>query len=95
VFARGIESFSCSGSNDRVGFQGIDGATDSRIEDGEKFGAVQKFGESTTNVATGSNSNKDKKNIIASTLTVDYINNIKFKDEEESSDFDFESSSLI
>jgi len=85
---------STESSNDGVGFQGIGGATDSRIEDGEKIGAVQKFEESTANVATGSNSNKDKKNILASTITVDYINNLKFNDEEESSDFDFESSRL-
>ncbi|AES78272.1 hypothetical protein MtrunA17_Chr7g0224071 [Medicago truncatula] len=83
-------------SIDGVGFQGIAGAsaTDSRIEDGEKIDAVQKFGESTTNVPTSSNSNKDKKNILAPTLTMDYINNIKFHVEEESSDFDYESSKL-
>ncbi|AES78271.1 hypothetical protein MtrunA17_Chr7g0224061 [Medicago truncatula] len=84
-------------SIDGVGFQGIGGAsaTDSRVEDGEKIDAGQKFGESTKNVVTGSNSNGDKKNILAPTVvTVDYINNIKFHVEEESSDFDFESSKL-
>jgi len=52
----------CSNNNHGLGILGIGGATTSRIEDAtnNKIGAILKLGDSSTNVATSSNSNIEK-----------------------------------
>ncbi|XP_004499809.1 uncharacterized protein [Cicer arietinum] len=74
------------GSNSGIGILGVGGATTSRIEDStnNKIGEILKFGETSTNVATSSNSNIEKNNILALTFTKDDINHSKSNIEEES-----------
>ncbi|XP_058785043.1 uncharacterized protein LOC131659951 [Vicia villosa] len=65
------------GGNSGIGTLGIGGASNIKIEDGgakDKFSALLKFGDSSTNVATSSNSNIEKKINVASTSIKDEIN---------------------
>ena len=78
-----------SNSNSRVGILGTGSATTLRIEDGEnnKIDTNLKFEESSTNFATSSNSNLEKKIIMAPTSTNDDIHDqSKSNNEEEPSD---------
>ncbi|KAL5078305.1 hypothetical protein RYX36_017289 [Vicia faba] len=64
------------GGNSGIGTLGIGGATSLKIKDGganDKLSALLNFGDSSTNVATSSNSNIDKKIILASTSIKDEI----------------------
>jgi hypothetical protein len=78
------------GSNTEVGTLGIGGASTSRIEVGtnNKIGAILKLGNSST--AASSNSNIDKKNVVAATSSMDDVidHDSKSNIEEKPSDFD-------
>jgi len=78
-------------SNSRAGMLGFGGATISKIEDGNKIRAILNYGDSSTNIATSSNSNKDKEIIVAPTSTTDDVDNQEPNKEENS---DSESSEL-
>jgi hypothetical protein len=85
------------GGNSRIGNLNIGGATALKIEDGSKnkltiedgsknkISDILKFGESSTNIATSSNSNIEKKNIVALTSIKDDIHQSKSNIEEETS----------
>ncbi|AES93860.1 zinc finger-like protein [Medicago truncatula] len=80
-----------SNSNSGTGILGFGGATASRIEDGmnNKIGAITKFGDSSTNVATSSSTIINNKNSVDPTTTSkDDIDLSKFNAEEESSNYD-------
>jgi len=79
------------GNNSGVGILGIGGATSSKIEDGNKIRAILNYGDSSTNIATSSNSNKGKEIIVAPTSTTDDIHNLEPNNEEHA---DSESSQL-
>jgi len=85
VSLRNMES-----SYNRAGILGIGGGTSSRIEDdtNNKIGAIFKWGDSSKNVATSSNTIINNKNIVDATTIKDDIDLSKFKDEEESSNYD-------
>jgi hypothetical protein len=88
VSLRNVEG---SNSNSGTGILGFGGATASRIEDGtnNKIGAITKFGDSSTNVATSSSTIINNKNSVdPTTTTKDDIDLSKFNTEEESSDYD-------
>jgi len=77
-----------------VGILGIGGASTSRIEDGtnNKIGAIRKFGDSSTNVATSSTSIVEKDIIVAPISTKDDIHDqskSKSNNEEEPSDSEY------
>jgi hypothetical protein len=93
------------GGNSRIGNLNIGGATALKIEDGSKNklkiedgsknnSDILKFGESSTNIATSSNSNIEKKNIAGLTSTKDDILQSKSNIEEETSNNSDESSGL-
>ncbi|KAK2437021.1 zinc finger protein [Trifolium repens] len=67
-----------------------------KIEDGSKnkISDILNFGESSTNIATSSNSNIEKKNIVAFTSIKDDIHQSKSNIEEETSNKSDESSGL-
>jgi hypothetical protein len=67
-----------------------------KIEDGSKnkISDILNFGESSTNIATSSNSNIEKKNIVALTSIKDDIHQSKSNIEEETSNKSDESSGL-
>jgi len=77
-------------SNTGVGTLGFGGASTSRIEDGtkNKIGAILKLGDSS--IATSSNSNTEKKNVVATTSSMDddTDHDSKSNIEEEPSDSD-------
>ncbi|GAU16446.1 hypothetical protein TSUD_117950 [Trifolium subterraneum] len=93
------------GGNSGIGNLSIGGATTLKIEDGSKnklkiedgsknkISDILKFGESSTNIATSSNSNIEKKNIMALTSIKDDIHQSKSNIEEDTSNSD-ESSGL-
>jgi hypothetical protein len=88
VSLRNVEG---SNSNSGTGILGFGGATASRIEDctNNKIGAITKFGDSSTNVATSSSTIINNKNSVdPTTTTKDDIDLSKFNTEEESSDYD-------
>ncbi|CAK8564912.1 unnamed protein product [Lathyrus sativus] len=65
------------GGNRGIGTLAIGGANSIKVEDGgasDKFSSLLKFGVSSTNVATSSNSNLEKKIMVASTSIKDEIN---------------------
>ena len=77
--------------NNGVENLGIGGAATLRIEHGSnnKIGAIMKFGNSFTNIATSSNSNTEKQIIVASNSSEDDIRNqSKSNIEEVPSDSD-------
>ncbi|CAJ2638707.1 zinc finger protein GIS-like [Trifolium pratense] len=90
------------GGNSGIGNLSIGGATTLKIEDGSKnklkiedgsknkISDILKFGESSTNIATSSNSNSniEKKNSVALTSTKDDIHQSKSNIEEETSNSD-------
>jgi hypothetical protein len=94
--------------NSGIGNLSIGGASTLKIEDGSKnklkiedgsknkISDILKFGESSTNIATSSNLNIDKKNIVALTSTKDDIHHHRSKSniEEETSNNSDESSGL-
>ncbi|WJX61950.1 hypothetical protein P8452_46997 [Trifolium repens] len=93
------------GGNSGIGNLSIGGATTLKIEDGSKNklkiedgsknnSDILKFGESSTNIATSSNSNIEKKNIAGLTSTKDDILQSKSNIEEETSNNSDESSGL-
>ncbi|CAI8596085.1 unnamed protein product [Vicia faba] len=71
----------------RVGILGLGGATSSRVENSvnNKIGTFLKFGDSSKNVATSSNSIIDKNFFVAPASIKDEIRQPKFNFEEESS----------
>ncbi|KAK2439954.1 zinc finger protein [Trifolium repens] len=85
------------GGNSGIGNLNIGGATTLKIEDGSKnklkvedgsknkISDILKFGESSTNIATSSNSNMQKKNIVALTSIKGDIHQSKSNIEEETS----------
>ena len=83
------------GGNSGYGNLGIGGASTSRIEDGtkNKIGAILKLGDSSTNIATSSNSNIEKQITVAPTSTKDGIQDLSKSNIEEKSS-DSESSEL-
>ncbi|KEH21929.1 putative transcription factor C2H2 family [Medicago truncatula] len=90
-----------SRNNRGAGILGFGGATSSKIEDGNKIRAILNYGDSFTNIASCSNSNKDKEIIVAPTSTADDIHNQEPNNEEHSDsepnneeDSDSESSEL-
>jgi hypothetical protein len=93
------------GGNSGIGNLSIGGATTLKIEDGSKNklkiedgsknnSDILKFGESSTNIATSSTSNIEKKNIVALTSTKDDILRSKSNIDEETSNNSDESSGL-
>ncbi|WJX36593.1 hypothetical protein P8452_24452 [Trifolium repens] len=94
--------------NSGIGNLSIGGASTLKIEDGSKnklkiedgsknkISDILKFGESSTNIATSSNLNIEKKNIVALTSTKDDIHHHRSKSniEEETSNNSDESSGL-
>ncbi|KAK2396063.1 zinc finger protein [Trifolium repens] len=94
------------GGNSGIGNLSIGGATTLKIEDSSKnklkiedgskskISDILNFGESSTNIATSSTSNIEKKNIVALTSTKDDILRSKSNIDEETSNNSDESSGL-
>ena len=85
VSLRNMES-----SYNGAGILGIGGGTTSRIEDdtNNKIGAIFKWGDSSKNVPTSSNTIINNKNIVDATTTKNDIDRLKSNAKEESSYYD-------